>query len=142
MAHSLEVRSPLLDHHFMELAASLPSSWKLQGRTTKKIFKDALRPWLPEQILHRRKQGFALPIGTWFRGELRELPREILLDSRSLERGFFREEGLRRILDDHVAGVRDNTNKIWALIQLELWLQTFIDAEIDGPLTLNVMHAA
>ena len=142
MAHSLEVRSPLLDHHFMEMAAGLPGSWKLKGRTTKKIFKDALSPWLPEHILHREKQGFAVPIGSWFRGELKELPREILLDRRSLDRGYFREERIRQIIEEHVTGVRDRRGKIWALIQLELWLRTFIDAKIDGPLTLSVVKAS
>jgi asparagine synthase (glutamine-hydrolysing) len=142
MAHSLEVRSPLLDHQFMEMAAGFPGSWKLHGRMTKKIFKDALRQWLPEHILDRRKRGFGVPIGTWFRRELRDVPREILLDRHSLARGFFREERLRQIIDDHVAGARDHTNQIWALIQLELWLRTFVDTSVDTPLTLDVIKTA
>jgi asparagine synthase (glutamine-hydrolysing) len=142
MAHSLEVRSPLLDHRFMELAAGLPGSWKLQGRTTKKIFKDALRPWLPDHILDREKQGFAVPLAGWLRGPLRELPREILLDPRSLERGFFREAQLRRIIEDHVSDVRDSSKQLWALIQLELWLRTFVDARARGPVALDVVEAA
>jgi asparagine synthase (glutamine-hydrolysing) len=142
MAHSLEVRSPLLDHELMEMTAGFPGSWKLSGRTTKKIFKDALRPWLPTHILDRAKWGFGPPIGNWFRGELKELPREILLDPGSLQRGFFREESLRRFVDEHVTGARDHTNKIWALIQLELWLRTFIDSKADRPLTLNSAQAA
>ena len=80
MAHSLEVRSPLLDHEFMELCAGFPGSWKLSGGTTKKLFKDALRPWLPDHLLDRPKWGFGVPIAAWFRGPLRDLPREILLD--------------------------------------------------------------
>jgi asparagine synthase (glutamine-hydrolysing) len=139
MAHSLEVRSPLLDHHFMELAAGLRGAWKVQGRTTKKIFKDALRAWLPDHILQREKHGFGVPVGAWFRGELRDLPREILLDPRSLERGLFRKERVHQIIDDHVAGLRDNGKKIWALIQFELWLRTFIDtSSVDRPPTLDV----
>jgi asparagine synthase (glutamine-hydrolysing) len=141
MAHSLEVRSPLLDHRFMELAAGLPGSWKLQGRTTKKIFKDALRPWLPDHILHREKQGFAVPVGAWFRGELKALPAEILLDRHSLDRGFFREDRLRQMIGDHVAGVSDETGRIWALIQLELWLRTFVDSRAEGPLALDAQAA-
>jgi asparagine synthase (glutamine-hydrolysing) len=137
MAHSLEVRSPLLDHHLMEFVAALPGSWKIQARQTKKIFKDALQPWLPKAILHRGKQGFATPLAAWFRGELEELPREVLLDPHSLNRGLFREEALRRICDDHVKGVRDNANKLWALIQLELWFRTFIDERRAGPLALD-----
>ena len=142
MAHSLEVRSPLLDHHFMEVAAGFPGRWKLRGRTRKKLFKDALREWIPGEILDREKQGFAVPLATWLRGELKELPREILLDRRSLDRGFFREERLRRIIDDHVDGIRNHANQIWALIQLELWLQTFVDRQADGPLALSVAQRA
>jgi len=142
MAHSLEVRSPLLDHHFMEVAAGFPGRWKLHGRTRKKIFKDALREWIPGEILDREKQGFAVPLATWFRGELKDLPREILLDRRSLDRGLFREDRVRRIIDDHVNGIRNHANQIWALIQLELWLQTFVDRKADGPLSLSVARAA
>jgi asparagine synthase (glutamine-hydrolysing) len=142
MAHSLEVRSPLLDHRFMEIAAGFPGRWKLHGRTRKKIFKDALREWIPGEILDREKQGFAVPLATWFRGELKDLPREILLDRRSLDRGIFREDRVRRIIDDHAGGVRNHANQIWALIQLELWLQTFVDRKADGPLSLSVARAA
>jgi asparagine synthase (glutamine-hydrolysing) len=138
MAHSLEVRSPLLDHKLMELSASLPGSWKIGGLTTKKIFKDALRPWLPDHILDRPKQGFGVPLGTWFRGEMRELPREILLDRSTLDRGWFREEKVKKLLDDHQSGEQDNTNKIWSLIQLELWLRMFIDTKPTSPTTVNV----
>ena len=141
MAHSLEVRSPLLDHRFMEFAAGLPGTWKLRGRTTKKLFKDALRPWLPEHVLYREKQGFAVPLETWFRRQLKELPAEILLDPRTLERGLFREEHLRRIIVEHVNGVRDRQKQIWSLIQLELWLRTFIDGDVSEPLTLDAGYA-
>jgi asparagine synthase (glutamine-hydrolysing) len=137
MAHSLEVRSPLLDHRLMELAASLPGSTKVAGRTTKKIFKDALRPWLPSHILERPKWGFGVPIGAWFRAELRELPREILLDRRSLQRGFFRPQAVSALIDDHVRGRRDNTDKIWALIQLELWLRMYVDQSVARPVAIG-----
>src|SRR5215208_4593728 len=80
MAHSLEVRSPLLDHELMEFAAALPGSWKLAGQTTKKVLKDALRPWLPDHILDRPKWGFGVPVASWFAGALSALPGEILLD--------------------------------------------------------------
>jgi asparagine synthase (glutamine-hydrolysing) len=138
MAHSLEVRSPLLDHRLMEMAAGLPGPWKLGGRTTKKIFKDALRMWLPSHILDRPKRGFAVPISSWLRNELRELPGDILLDPRSTERGFFREDRLRRLIDDHLSGANDNGDKIWALIQLELWMRTFIDSHVTRPVVMSV----
>ena len=136
MAHSLEVRSPLLDHRLMEMSAALPGHWKVKGGTTKKIFKDALRPWLPNHILDRTKAGFAVPLAKWFRSELRDLPGDILLDPRALRRGFFREEELRKLIDTHISGEWDNSNKLWALIQLELWLSNFVDGERSQPPSL------
>lgn len=138
MAHSLEVRSPLLDHRLMEVCAALPGAWKLAGGTTKKIFKDALRPWLPDHVLDRPKWGFAVPIASWFRNELRELVSDVLLDRTSVERGFFRQDEVRRLIDDHVAGVNDNGDKLWALIQLELWLRTFVDSGATLPVTADL----
>jgi asparagine synthase (glutamine-hydrolysing) len=134
MAHSLEVRSPLLDHELMEFVASLPGALKVQGGTTKKIMRDALTAWLPESILSREKWGFGAPIGHWFRAELRDLPGEILLDPRSRDRGWFREEEVRSLITEHQNGQRDNANKIWALIQLELWLRTFVDTRSSAPI--------
>jgi asparagine synthase (glutamine-hydrolysing) len=142
MAFSLEVRSPLLDHEFMELCAGFPGSWKLRGGTTKNLFKDALRPWLPGPLLDRPKWGFGVPLDSWLRGPLRELPREILLDGASLERGFFRPDYVRGLIDDHVSGARNNANRIWALIQLELWQRTFVDRLENGPLDLSLELAA
>ena len=142
MAHSLEVRSPLLDHEFMELCAGFPGAWKLSGGTTKKLFKDALRPWLPDHLLDRPKWGFGVPLDSWLRGPLRELPREILLDPTALDRNFFREEYVRGLISDHVSGARDNASRLWALIQLELWLRTFVDRRANGPLTLDLALAA
>jgi asparagine synthase (glutamine-hydrolysing) len=137
MAHSLEMRSPLLDHKLMEYVARLPGSWKVDGEATKQIFKDAVRPWLPATILDRPKWGFGSPLSHWFRGELKNLPAEVLLDRRSVERGWFRESAVRTLIEDHASGQRDNTNRLWALIQLELWLQTFVDARPRAPLVLD-----
>jgi asparagine synthase (glutamine-hydrolysing) len=133
MAHSLEVRSPLLDHRLMEMSAALPGRWKVREGETKKIFKDALRPWLPSHILERAKAGFAVPLAHWFRSELRDLPRDILLDPRALGRGYFREDEVRRLIDSHLSGGWDNSHKLWALIQLELWLSTFVDGTPTEP---------
>ena len=138
MAHSLEVRSPLLDQRFMEMAARMPASAKLDGTTTKRVFKDALRPWIPDRILDRPKMGFGVPLDAWFKGALRHLPEEILLDSHSLNRGFFREEQVRSIIDAHVSGAEDTSNKIWALLQLELWLRTYVDVERPKPVSLSI----
>ncbi len=128
MAHSLEVRSPFLDQCFMEMAARLPAAAKLHGHTTKLALKNAMRPWIPDRILERRKMGFGVPIGDWFRGPLRDLPGAVLLDPRSLDRGMFREEALRGIIERHVSGKEDTSNRIWALLQLELWMRSYVDA--------------
>jgi len=128
MAHSLEVRSPLLDHVLMETAARIPARFKVRGRETKVILKDAVRPWLPDRLLDRPKWGFGVPIGHWFRGELRDLPAEILLDARSVDRGMFRPPYVRRLIDEHTRGTRDHADRLWALIQLELWQRMFVDA--------------
>jgi len=138
MAHSLEARSPLLDPAVMELAAALPIHMKVDG-TTKRIFKEAMREWLPDAILDRRKMGFRVPIGDWFRGSLRRLPGDVLLDPRSLERGLFREERVRTIVSEHLEGSRDHAYRIWTLMQLELWFRTYVDsAPAEGPLALSV----
>jgi asparagine synthase (glutamine-hydrolysing) len=139
MAHSLEVRSPLLDHELMELAAGFPGAWKLAGGVTKKVFKDALRPWLPGHILDRPKWGFAVPLAQWFRSELRHVPRETLLDSSFLGRGMFRESCIRELIEQHDSGAYDNSKKLWALIQLELWLKTFVDGKPTGPVALDLV---
>jgi asparagine synthase (glutamine-hydrolysing) len=140
MAHSLELRSPLLDHVLMEFAARLPASAKLRGRETKRIFKDALRPWLPDHILDRRKMGFSVPIGAWFRGPLRDLPADVLLDPAATARGIFRPDEIRRLIEAHRSGAEEHGDRLWALLQLELWLRTYIDGEVSGPLTLDPPH--
>jgi asparagine synthase (glutamine-hydrolysing) len=137
MTHSLEVRSPLLDHVFVELAASLPASLKLRGRTTKVALKDALRPWVPDHILDRTKMGFSVPLADWFRGKLRALPREVLLDPRSLQRGLLSERAVRVLIDRHLEGTADNSRKLWALLQLELWFRSYVDPPIPGPPVLS-----
>ncbi|MGI8596949.1 MAG: asparagine synthase (glutamine-hydrolyzing) [Thermoleophilaceae bacterium] len=139
MTHSLEVRSPLLDHRFMETAAALPASSKLDGSRTKRVFKDALRPWLPDHILDRPKMGFGVPLAAWFRGPLRHLPGGVLLDPRSTDRGMFREEGVRGLVERHVNGTEDNAERLWALIQLELWMRSYVDPEVPTPLTLDAV---
>lgn len=135
MAHSLEVRSPFLDHEFMEMAAKIPAQAKLGGKTTKRILKDAVRTWIPDHILDRPKQGFTVPMREWLRSDLRCLPSTILLDPRCVERGLFRKREIQRLIDDHQNAKRDNTEKLWSLIQLELWLQTYIDRHPSGPIS-------
>jgi asparagine synthase (glutamine-hydrolysing) len=135
MAHSLEVRSPFLDQRIVELAARIPRSEKVSGRHRKRILRHALRPWLPDAILDRPKQGFAVPLIEWFRGPLRGVPGEILLDPTAVGRGIFEEREIEALIADHVAGRANNARRLWALIQLELWLRTFVDQAVPAPIS-------
>ncbi len=128
MATALEVRSPLLDYRVHEFAARLPSRLKLRGRTTKWALKEiARRRGLPPDLVNRRKQGFGVPVGAWMRGELRPWVEDLLLDRRSLERGYFEPDRVRRLLADHLDGSADNTYRVWNLAVLELWHRCWID---------------
>jgi asparagine synthase (glutamine-hydrolysing) len=132
MAHSLELRSPLLDHHVLELGLSLPDHLKLDGRTGKialrRAFAEELTP-----VESRGKTGFGVPIGRWFRGELRELAHDLLLGRRARERGWFRPAAIERLLTEHTAGRADHAHRLWCLVMLELWLRTWVEAERPAP---------
>jgi asparagine synthase (glutamine-hydrolysing) len=127
MANSLEARSPFLDHEFMEFAATIPSRLKLKGRSTKYILKEALRGILPDEVLFREKMGFGVPIDHWFRHELKEMAYDTLLGTQSRSRGYFNEDFVKRILDEHVSGKWNWQYHIYNLLMLELWHQQFLD---------------
>lgn len=127
MASSLEARSPFLDHQLMEFAASLPADLKVRGRETKVILRSALRGWVPDEILDAPKRGFRLPLGDWFRGELRGYTRDVLLDARAAGRGYFDQSYVRELLDRHGNGVQDHSQGIWTLLMFELWHREFVD---------------
>jgi len=127
MAVSLEGRSPLLDTSVMEFAASLPSTWKIGPLSSKRILKDAYRGILPSSIIRRPKMGFKVPLERWFRGDLYNYLREVLLDKPCLERGYFRETSIRRLIDEHKTGHRDNSARLWSLLMLELWHKKFTE---------------
>jgi asparagine synthase (glutamine-hydrolysing) len=127
MAVSLEARSPFLDHHVIEFAASLPERFKLRGLTTKYLLKKVLRKLLPSENLTRRKMGFGIPIGHWFRGTMQPFLREVILSERALSRGLFNHEVVQEFVDQHAAGNRDYSHQLWTLLMLELWFQRFID---------------
>lgn len=131
MAHGLECRQPLLDYRVVELAASMPIGLKQRGRGGKWILKQAFSDILPAEIRHRRKMGFGVPLEEWFRGELRDFARDVLLARRSLERGFFRPEVVRQLLDDHQSGKFNHAHRLWALVVLELWCREWLD--VTGP---------
>jgi asparagine synthase (glutamine-hydrolysing) len=129
MAHALEARSPLLDHQLLEFAASIPADLKVRGRQKKWILREALRDWLPDEILDRPKQGFSVPVSAWFRQELAELAQSVLLDPRSMERGYFRPERVEAMLARHRSGAGDEGKRLWSLFVLELWHREFVDLE-------------
>ena len=104
MATSIELRVPFLDHRVVEQAATIPSKYKIRGRNTKFILKQALAGRLPETILKRRKMGFPTPIEVMFRGELADYARDLLLSQRALDRGYFQRDQVERLLTDHREG--------------------------------------
>jgi asparagine synthase (glutamine-hydrolysing) len=113
----------------MELVAKIPSQLKLRGIQSKFILKKAFSDFVPGPILKRKKMGFGVPISKWFRGELKDYMHEILLDHRTLERGFFKKKGIERLLIEHLALRYDHSAKIWALLVLETWFRIFMDGE-------------
>ncbi len=127
MAVSLEGRVPYLDHEFVEFVASLPSKLKVHKLTTKYILKEAMRPLLPASIIDRRKHGFAVPIGEWFKSELKTYATEVFQDKTTAQRGFFNIEYIQSLLDEHQNGIQDYSSHLWALLIFELWCREYLD---------------
>jgi asparagine synthase (glutamine-hydrolysing) len=126
MAHSLEARVPLLDHPFVEFAATIPADWKLHRGKTKQIFVKALRGRLPDEILDRSKKGFGVPLNRWFRGPLKPLVKELLLSDTFRRRGIFDVAYVRRLIERQEQG-RPLDLHLWTLMSFELWCRTFMD---------------
>jgi asparagine synthase (glutamine-hydrolysing) len=127
MASSLEARSPFLDWHLAEFAARLPSHFKVKGNTSKYILKKAVADLVPADNMHRPKQGFAVPIAAWFRGELKEFLADHILGARFQARGLFNAAAVQRLFDEHQRGSGDHAHHLWILLMLELWFREFID---------------
>ena len=123
MAHSLEVREPLMDHPLVEWLASLPSSLKIKGQEGKYVFKKSMEPMLPRDVLYRPKMGFAVPLSRWFRGPLKERVREALLGETLRATGLFNEAYLRHLVDAHQSGARDYSSAIWTTLMFEAFLR-------------------
>ncbi|MCW3016470.1 MAG: hypothetical protein JWO02_3562 [Solirubrobacterales bacterium] len=126
MAHGLELRSPLLDQELVEWAATLPAALKRRGATGKRVLRAAAAPWLPAGILDRPKQGFAVPVGAWLRGPLRDLAHDVLLDRRTRDRGLIDTRAAAATLRAHQAG-EDRAAVLWSMLILELWCRTCHD---------------
>ncbi len=126
MAASLETRAPFLDHWLVEMAATIPDNLKLKGATTKYLLKRTAAGLLDDDIIHRQKHGFGVPLGAWLRAEIQPV-RDILLDRRARDRGLFDMEIVTRMIDEHAAGKRDHGQRLWSLLTLEWWHRIFID---------------
>lgn len=132
MAHSLELRVPLLDPLVADFAAALPMEEKLRGLRTKHVFKEAIADIVPRSHTGKRKRGFVVPIDAWFRGDLGDFTGDLLGDRRTRERGLFPAERVGAILDDHRSGRADRSKALYALVMLELFLRAFADAEVGA----------
>ena len=122
MAHSLEVRVPLLDHKFVEWISGLPPQMKLKGTEGKYIFKKSLEPYLSQDILYRKKMGFGVPLASWFRGPLKEKVNTAILGEKLASTGMFNQKYLKHLVDQHQSGVRDYSAPIWSLLMFESFL--------------------
>jgi asparagine synthase (glutamine-hydrolysing) len=125
MAHSLEVRSPLLDVALAEFVASLPSAFKLRRWTTKQLLKRAMDGRVPRETLKRPKRGFAVPIAAWLRGELREFLSDHLCRSQVAAAGLLDQRVVNRLIADHLSGAPGLAHHLWVLLMLELWYRRF-----------------
>ena len=128
MAVALEGRSPFLDYEMLELTAKIPFNLKLKGLNNKKyILKETLRGLVPNEVMFRPKMGFGIPIDVWFRGKLKDFAYDTLLSEKAINRGLFKKEALKALLDEHVNTKINHAYRIWALITLELWFQEYFD---------------
>ena len=125
MASSLEARAPLLDHKLIELAAAIPTRFKLENGETKAIFKKAVSGLVPDEILYRQKQGFGVPIVEWINRELHDRMRETLLDGRAT-RAYFNVKYIELLLNEHKERRRDHAYSLWLLFMLELWMDRYL----------------
>ncbi len=140
MAASIESRVPFLDHKLVEYTAKLPEKFKIRGGETKWILREAMKGILPEEILTRSKMGFPVPIGNWFRDEFKHIVDEYVLSERSLSRGIFQKDFVREIVTKHNSG-ENHDERIWFLVNFEMWQRRFIDNEIVENKELNVENA-
>jgi asparagine synthase (glutamine-hydrolysing) len=141
MAASIESRVPFLDHPLVEFTARIPASHEIKGMAGKFILKEAVADLLPEDIVYRKKMGFPTPWAYWLAGPQLEEIERLLSERRSVARGLFRPETIRRIFTEHRAGHRDHGNRIWRLLNLELWQRVFLDGEGDPAVSSSQTNA-
>jgi asparagine synthase (glutamine-hydrolysing) len=129
MATSIESRVPFLDHKLVEFAAAIPDEWKLSGFTTKRVLREAMKGVLPDSILSRPKMGFPVPFARWTREQWNGPIRDVLLDRRTRERGIVDPAAVEQLIADHQSRRTDGWDRLWMLLNLELWFRTFVDGE-------------
>jgi len=126
MATSLEARVPMLDHRFVEFAATLPSEWRLKGKRTKYILKEAMKDILPMQIIERGKEGFSIPIKSWMKNELNPMMMDALSEQNVKSKGYFEPAYVKRLIDEHVKGRENHSHRLWALMMFHMWHDKYI----------------
>ena len=137
MAHSLEVREPLMDHELVEWLATLPSSLKIRGQEGKYVFKKSMENHLSKDVLYRPKMGFSVPLARWFRGPLRQRVRQAVLGERLLATGWFNAAYLQHLVDAHQSGTRDYSAPLWTLLMFEAFLRNVVDEQVIEPLVVG-----
>ena len=133
MAHSLEVREPLMDHKLVEWLATLPSSMKVRGQEGKFLLKKAMEPHLPNDVLYRPKMGFSVPLARWFRGPLKQRVRDAVLGERLAATGWFNRSCLEHLVNSHQSGASDHSAPLWTLLMFEAFLRNVVDANAIRP---------
>ncbi|HEY0385884.1 MAG TPA: asparagine synthase (glutamine-hydrolyzing) [Pyrinomonadaceae bacterium] len=142
MAASIESRVPFLDHKLVEYTARLPERMKLRGLTTKYILRQGMKNLLPPEILSRSKMGFPVPVGAWFRGRFRWVIDEYVLSERTMSRGLFEEKFVRSLVERHQSGGENHSERLWSLVNFEMWQRRFMDGEDAGDVPLNLEETA
>jgi asparagine synthase (glutamine-hydrolysing) len=136
MAASIESRVPFLDHELVEFAARMPERMKIRGMTTKFVLRKAMAGLLPPEILTRGKMGFPVPVGAWLRGPYRHVLDDLVLGQRATQRGLFDPAALRRLVTSHASGEGNHAERLWSLVNLELWQRLYLDGESVDDLRL------
>jgi asparagine synthase (glutamine-hydrolysing) len=140
MAASIESRVPYLDHELVEAVAAMPGTFRLRGWRTKAVLREAVAPLVPRGILTRRKMGFPVPLGRWLQGPYWPVVEDLVLSPRALGRGLFHPTAVRRLAEEHKSGSRLHTDRLWLLMNVELWQRLFLDG--DDPVTASYGLAA
>lgn len=144
MAASIESRVPFLDHGLVEHVAAIPGRYKVRGWRTKAVLREALRDVVPREILTRRKMGFPVPVARWLRGPFWPVVEEFVLGARALRRGLFEPLALRQLAQEHRRGAAEHGDRLWLLVNLEIWQRIFLDGEeaatVIGPCDGNIQQ--